>query len=457
MNFFFPFKKLRPRAASLSVRCLAFIHRTGLSPPPGGQPLNTHPSTMSLTSQQIQIVKATAPILLEHGKTITVIFYKNMLLAHEELRNVFNIPNQKNERQPVALATALYAYATHIDDLGVLSPAVELICQRHASLYIRPEQYDIVGKYLLEAMKLVLGDALTQEIHDAWAVAYWQLARILIGREEQLMETTNGWTDWRGMRIERKVPESDLITSFYLVPVDGKPLPTFLPGQYISIKTRVPLLGHDQIRQYSLSDAPRKDYYRISVKAESGLDMTNTQSTSHPGYISNILHNDKKVGDVLSVSHPFGEFVLGKQADDAPLVLLSAGVGLTCLMSMLNASVDSHRPISWIHGARTTSVRPFAEHIKELDAKHDNLNTVRFVSKLADGDVTGVDYDRTGRVALGKLDPSRHLFLHDMRSRYYVCGPAHFITDVQRGLKERGVADDRVHAELFGTGLSLQA
>jgi nitric oxide dioxygenase len=412
---------------------------------------------MSLTREQIQIIKATAPILLEHGKTITVLFYDNMLHEHEELKNVFNIANQKNEHQPIALATALYAYATHIDDLGALAPAVELICQKHASLYIRPEQYDIVGKYLLEAMKQVLGDALTDDIHDAWAAAYWQLAKILIGREDQLMQSADGWTDWRDMRIDRKVKESDVITSFYLVPVDGKPLPAFLPGQYISVMTHVPLLGHDQARQYSLSEAPNKDYYRISVKRESGLNMADKKSTAHPGYISNILHEEKRVGDVLSVSHPFGEFVLEKAAGDAPIVLLSAGVGLTCLMSMLNASVESDRKISWVYGARTTSARAFTEHIKSLDAKHDNLNTVLFVSNPGHEDVAGVDFHQIGRVAFEKLDGKRDLFLHDRRSRYYVCGPTSFITDVQRGLKELGVSEDRMHAELFGTGLSVKA
>jgi nitric oxide dioxygenase len=137
---------------------------------------------MPLSTEQVQIIKDTAPILAEHGKTITVTFYDNMLRDHEELRDVFNIANQVNEHQPKALAHALYAYATHIDDLGALSPALELICHKHASLYIRPGQYDVVCKYLLEAMKQVLGDALTSQIHEAWAEAYWQLAKIMTGR-----------------------------------------------------------------------------------------------------------------------------------------------------------------------------------------------------------------------------------------------------------------------------------
>jgi nitric oxide dioxygenase len=268
------------------------------------------------------------------------------------------------------------------------------------------------------------------------------------------MKSIEGWTEWRDMRIDQKVKESEVITSFYLVPVDGKPLPTFLPGQYISVMTDVPVLGHKQARQYSLSESPRKDYYRISVKKEKGLNMADPESTRHPGYISNILHDDRSVGDVLSVSHPFGEFVLeqDKHEGDAPVVLLSAGVGLTCLMSMLNSTVESRRPITWVHGAKTTSARAFTGHIRKLDAEHDNLHAILFVSNPEEKDVPGVDFHQSGRVALERLDSDKDLFLDDARSQYFVCGPTGFIMDMRRGLWERGVEQDRVHAELFGTG-----
>ena len=235
---------------------------------------------MSLTPEQAKIIKATVPILAEHGMTITSRFYANMLRENKELNNVFNTSNQHNGHQPKSLAMALYAYASNIDDLGVLSPAVELICHKHASLYIRPEHYNIVGTYLLAAMKEILGDSLTQDIHDAWAAAYWQLANIMIAREADLYKSADGWADWREFKIDRKEKESDEITSFYLVPVDGKPLPKFKPGQYISVQTEVPDLSHLQARQYSLSEAPRSDYYRISVKRVSSSFFSYSQLAS---------------------------------------------------------------------------------------------------------------------------------------------------------------------------------
>ena len=126
---------------------------------------------MALTPDQVQLIKATVPILREHGKEITTTFYKTMLADHPALNDIFNQANQATGHQASALADSLYAYASHINDLGVLAPAVERIDQKHSSLHVQPEQYDIVGTYLLKAMKDVLGDALTDDIHTAVCIS----------------------------------------------------------------------------------------------------------------------------------------------------------------------------------------------------------------------------------------------------------------------------------------------
>ncbi|GME27714.1 Flavohemoprotein [Neofusicoccum parvum] len=407
---------------------------------------------MPLTPEQAKIIKATVPILAEHGNTITTRFYGNMLRENPELNNVFSNTHQVTGHQPRALAMSLYAYASNIDDLGVLSPTVELICQKHASLYIQPEHYNIVGTYLLAAMKEILGDALTPEIHDAWAAAYWQLANIMIGKEAELYQSADGWTDWRDFRIARKEPESTEITSFYLEPVDGKPLPPFLPGQYISIQAHVPGLEFKQARQYSLSDAPNPTYYRISVKREAGAG-----AATPAGCVSNVLHADKRAGDVLRVSHPYGDFYFDAAATpaDAPVVLLSAGVGLTCLLAILNSLTAAPapapapaRPVAWIHAARSSGARAFGAHVAALAADRPHLRRVLFVSQPGGAEADVV----VGRLDLAKLDAERDLFVSDRRARYYVCGPERFMVDMQKGLKELGVDEERVHLELFGTG-----
>ena len=429
----------------------------------------------SLSLEQVKIIKATVSVLQEHGYKITARFYEDMLAEVPDLNNgkfanyfklslndtsyyiVFNETNQTNGHQAAALAGSLYAYAAHIDDLGVLSTAMERISQKHASLYVQPEQYDIVGHYLLGAMKTVLGDALTPEIHGAWAAAYQQLANLLINREAHLLEKAGEWNFWRDFRIIRKIRESSEITSFHLAPLDEKPLPSYLPGQYISIRTSVPDIQHLQARQYSLSDAPHPHYYRISIKKEQGVDLHDPHAKTHPGYISNILHSEKDVGDSLQVSNPAGEFFVDtRQQDffDVPIVLISAGVGLTPNLSILNTLIEkkSKRRISWVHASRNSGVQAFRDHIKKVVNTHDNVQSHVFIKEPGEDDVEGVDYHLKGRMSLLRLDANRDLFTHDPRAQYFICGPERFMTDMAKWLEEQGVRGQRIKTEVFGTG-----
>lgn len=422
---------------------------------------------MPLTPEQVKIIKSTAPVLEQHGDNITTTFYRNMLDAYPDLNNIFNTTNQVNGHQPRALAASLYAYATYIDDLGVLAPAVERICQKHASLYIRPEQYDIVGEYLLKAMGEVLGDALTPEILDAWGVAYWQLAEIMKKREADILDAAEGWTDWRKFTITSRVQESEEICSFYLEPAEQTDEPTALPvynpGQYISVRMPVPHLQYLQARQYSLSEAPGYYYYRISVKRERKvLDPKDVPDAKYEqGYISNVLHDSKKVGDIIEVSHPAGEFYFDiNKVDDAdacsPVVLISAGVGQTPLLSILNTLIRHNAPtarsISFIHAARSAAVHAFGHHVRTLERTHENVTSVVFLKYVTEDDVQGEDYHHQGRLDLAKLDPAQELFLNDEKTQYYICGPGTFMTDMEAKLQSFGVNNERIHMELFGTG-----
>src|SRR5690606_19850118 len=203
------------------------------------------------------------------------------------------------------------------------------------------DQYRIVGHHLLASIKEVLGTAASEEILKAWEEAYGELANILINTEEELYREAEsapgGWRGWKRFVIRRKVPESAEITSFYLYPADGGPAPYFLPGQYISVKLFVPLLGLNQPRQYSLSDAPNGEYLRISVKRES------SRMTAPGGLVSNLLHDQFQEGDEIEISPPFGDFMLHDDRT-TPAVLISGGVGITPMLSMLNTLVARGTP-----------------------------------------------------------------------------------------------------------------
>ncbi|KIW02000.1 uncharacterized protein PV09_06508 [Verruconis gallopava] len=412
---------------------------------------------MPLTPEQKALVKATVPILEKYGETITATFYRNLLRDNPSFRNIFNSANQAHMAQPKALAHSVYAYAKHIDDPSVLGPTIELIANKHASLLVRAEHYPIVGKYLLGAMAEVLGDALTPDVVDAWTVAYGELADVFIKVEQDLYNQTNGWTYWREFRITKKVVESTEITSFWLAPVDGQSLPEFKPGQYVSVMIDVPSLGHAQTRQYSLSDAPLADHWRISVKKEAGLNANDPASATAPGLVSTLLHDTKNEGDIIKLSHPMGNFVLDSldATDDKPLVLISGGIGQTPLTSILNSLVSRsvERPISWIHAARAADVRAFASDIDNIAKTKKNVRAVFFDATPRNGAMgENLAARQEGKFDLSKVDKQEELFLSQDKTEYYVCGPTGFMLEVERALVQYGVDPGRIHMELFGVG-----
>lgn len=407
------------------------------------------PKVAPITSSQLAIIKATVPVLQAHGETITTVMYKNMIKAHPELKNVFSHTSQITGAQPRALARAVLAYATYIDDLPKLSHAIERIAQKHVSLFIQPDQYDVVATHLIGAIGEVLGDAATPEIVDAWTAAYGVLASVFIGREAELYKADENWTGWRKFRIAKKVQEAKDIASFYLEPVDGVvPLPKYLPGQYVSLQVLVPQLGHLQSRQYSLSswNVEGGKQYRVSVKKERD-DEVNVD-----GMLSNLLHESYNEGDTVELSHPHGEFFLDPSDVSkvgAPVVLVSAGVGATPLNAMLQAlsqpsAVD--RPISWIHTSHSKATQPFADEVVETTEKLRGKNVVSHVHLRQ-----GLDEEKP-RLDISTLDKDKELFVHDCKAEYFICGPEKFMLDIRDKLNELGVEKTRVFMELFATG-----
>jgi nitric oxide dioxygenase len=398
-----------------------------------------------LTEEQKAIITATVPVLEAHGLAITKTFYETIIADNPSLKSIFNSTNQVTLAQPKALAGAVYAYAANINNLAPLLPTVELLAQKHTSLYVRPEHYPVVGAELLDSISRVLGAAATPDIIGAWAAAYYQLAQILIMKENAIYLEAPQAADWMDFKVAKKEKESEEVTSFYLAPVDETlALPSFLPGQYISIQLDIPSLGHRQSRQYSLSDAPTGDHYRISIKRETG---------EHAGIVSNVMHDTVNVGTTIQVSCPRGDFVLDSatKQTDAPLVLVSGGIGLTCLNAMLQSVLkyDPTRPISWIHGARSASVRAFAAPLLDAAKTAANLQVSLFNS--AGGDAGEADAV-SGRIALGKLDASKTLFFDNPKAEYFVCGPVDFMVSIKAELAEKGVPDERIHTELFSVG-----
>ena len=384
-----------------------------------------------LTKQQIELVKATVPVLREHGVALTSHFYKRMLSHNPELMQVFNMGHQRAGFQQQALAGAVLAYAENIENLPALLGAVAHIANKHVSVGIRAEHYPIVGKHLIASIKEVLGDAATPELIDAWTAAYMQLADVLIGAEKAIYDKNavaeGGWTGWRFFKVAEKSKQTDNVTSFKLVPVDNGKMPEVKAGQYISV--RVFVKGQDLIqpRQYTVVKADATSL-TIAVKKVEAVEK------SPAGMVSNTLHNDINEGDVVEVSFPVGEFNLPE--GNGELCLLSAGIGITPLFAMLKEAVqkDPIRKISFVHVCKNKEAIPFREELA-LVVKEGNVSFEVF------------ETSEHGR-------PSEDFFksLVSQGADYFICGPVPFMKLAASELVKNGVAENKIHAEKFGTG-----
>ncbi|MGG1686284.1 NO-inducible flavohemoprotein [Pseudalkalibacillus sp. NRS-1564] len=399
-----------------------------------------------LSPKTITTIKSTVPVLEVHGTEITKRFYEMLFENHPELLNIFNRANQKQGRQQQALANAVYAAAKHIDQLETILPVVKQVAHKHRSLGVKPEHYPIVGEYLLKAIKEVLKEDATEEILLAWEEAYGVIASVFIEVEEEMYEDAakqqGGWDLERTFVVDRKQKESDVITSFYLKPADGEPIASFKPGQYISVKVHIPGDQFTHIRQYSLSDVPGKPYYRISVKKE--------ENPSKPdGIVSNYLHDNVKENDELSLTAPAGDFYL--KEDQSPIVLLSGGVGITPMLSMLKTSADQNRKTTFVHAALNGNVHAFDEELKTLN--HPSMDYFVCYESPTKEDSMKNSYQKEGFVTSEWL---KEILPLERNTHYYFCGPLPFMKAVKEALTKLGVDEDKMHFEFFGPAVALE-
>ncbi|MEM7742861.1 MAG: pyridoxamine 5'-phosphate oxidase family protein [Pseudomonadota bacterium] len=241
-------------------------------------------------------------------------------------------------------------------------------------------------------------------------------------------------TEVRELVVTGKVVESEGITSFHLAAADGTPLEPFEAGQHLPVELDIPGQRGRVRRSYSLSGAPSGGTYRLSIKREAR------------GLASRFLHDTVRAGDRIRARRPSGDFVVPCSA--CPLVLVSAGVGLTPMLSMLHAAADgdTDRPVWFVHGARNGAHHALKAEVEALVASRPNLSAHVRYSQPAEADEPGTDFHGTGRVSAQTL-----LDLNaGPDARYMLCGPARFLADIRTGLEAAGVPAQHIHAETFG-------
>ena len=306
---------------------------------------------------------------------------------------------------------------------------------------------EFIRVYLYEShepssLKRVLA---SRDLGEAWRV----YLETMLKKAEPVIGP-RGWEGFRAFSVDRKVPESATITSFYLKPQDGEPLPPFMPGQFLTFRLSVPAHPTPVTRTYSLSDSPNHpDYYRVSIKR---LRAPEDQPSLPAGLSSTYFHDHVQPGTRLCVKEPRGQFFLDP-GDDTPVVLLSGGVGLTPMISMLNSIVasGSEQPVWFVHGTRDGSEHAMGAHIRSLAAVNSNVHVHVSYSEPRPQDLEGREYDHHGRVGVELLKNLLPPAAYD----FYLCGPTPFMKSLYAGLIEWGVAETRIHYEFFGPVVKL--
>jgi len=394
-----------------------------------------------LSQQSRPYIQASVPILREHGTAITRSFYRNMFAEYPEFTNLFNMGNQANGSQQQSLASAVFAYAANFENADALAPVISRIAHKHASVGITAEHYPIVGRHLLGAIQETLGDAATPALIDAWAEAYGLLADTLIEAEKDLYASRD--TDpgvLTQMLVTEVTLQSELISSFTLERCDGLPVWDFTPGQYISVAVDLPG-GRRQLRQYSLSDAPGRTTLRISVKREPG------NGGAPAGCVSNWLHEHVRESSILHVTPPFCDFA-PDVTGDLPIVLLSAGIGLTPMISALNQIrlVNPERTVIFAHATRDAASLAHRADIATARASMPNLRIAIFL-ECADG------FQCEGFAGQGFMQVDGLPVWDYVGTDVYLCGPIGFMQAQWKRLLELGTPPSRLHREVFGPEL----
>ncbi len=394
-------------------------------------------SLLSLEAKAV--VEATAGVVAEHAEQITERFYPSMFKAHPELLRVFNQGNQATGEQSRALAASVVAYAVQLIDPS--APSFEHVMRRiaykHISLGIRPEQYTIVGRYLLGAVGDVLGEAVTPEVGAAWNEVYWLFATQLIAQEARLYQEAqiDPSAPLRPYRVVRRIEETADVISLVLEPADGHGLPPIAPGQYVSVFVNLPD-GSRQPRQYTVSSTGVGTRLQITVRRVRGLNG------APDGRVSSHLHDRVKPGDVLELSAPAGDFVV--TPSDTPLLLASAGAGITTVLPIVEhiARTQPQRTVIAAHADRTAQDHALRDTVLHVGRQLDDFTAYSWYES--------VEPDNT-RSRQGFMDLAEVPLPDNVQ--VFTCGPLPFMRHVRSTLLRRGIPASRIRYEVFGPDL----
>ncbi|GAA2571781.1 FAD-binding oxidoreductase [Streptomyces lienomycini] len=385
---------------------------------------------------------ATLPVVGEHIEEIARRFYRRLFSEHPDLMDgVFNRGNQVHGHQQQALAGSVAVFATALLETPERVPEqlLQRIAHKHASLGVRADQYQVVHDHLMWAIGDVLDDAVTDEVAAAWDEVYWLMANALINQERGLYSArgVRPETVWRDWRVVRRIKESDEVVTLVVRRVDDRLVKASLPGQYVTVRMRMPD-GTLQPRQYSLTRADDGEHRQFSVKRVRGA------GGDPDGEMSTLLHDSVKVGDVLTLSVPYGDVVLD---DSRPVVFACAGIGIAPMAGMLShlVAAESALSVTVLHADHDEASFPLRRQVvNDVLA----LRNARMYLWYENGSrsLEPVDGVFEGLMDPGAVEPAQDAV-------YYLCGPLPFMQSVRGRLLDAGVAARDIRYEVFGPDL----
>lgn len=399
-----------------------------------------------LSDTSLPVIKATLPVVGENIQEIASRFYTHMFQEHPELLDgLFNRGNQADGRQQQALAGSIAAYAGFLvnDPTHLPDHLLSRIAHKHVSLGLAPDQYQVVHDNLMWAIVDVLGEAVTPEVAAAWDEVYWLMANTLINKERGLYDAVrlSPETVWRTWRVTQRIQETADVVTFVVERTDEREVKPSLPGQYVTIRMKMPD-GVLQPRQYSLTRADDGQHRHFAVKR--------VRTEGKPdGEMSNLLHDHVQVGDEVTLSAPFGDVVL--EYTDRPVVLASAGIGVTPMAGMLSHLVKSgsRRRVTFLHAGDSPGSFALREQVSaDLAALPDAHMATWYLHPGDGGEGTSGADVRSGFMDVRAVDlPSD--------AEYYLCGPVAFMQAVRTALIAAGVPARDIQYEVFGPDLWL--
>ena len=306
--------------------------------------------------------------------------------------------------------------------LCLVAYVLVLMANNSRILSISQEKVDLEGEVLKEKIKSIMDR-----------------------RELDAKQSNLAWSGFRKFKVVSKVQETIDITSFYLAPHDGRELPGFLPGQYLTFQIPAPSQPKPVVRCYSLSDSPyHPDRYRVSIKR---VLPPRDNPSAPPGLVSNYFHDSLNENDIVDVKAPGGSFYLD-MTKRGGVVLLAGGVGITPMLSMLNAITEKgvQREVWFFLGVRNRQEHVMKEHLEMVAREHENVHLNVFYSKPEETDVLNEDYHAKGRVNVENMKP----ILPSSNFDFYMCAPPPMVKDLRTDLAGWGVPKKNIHFEAFG-------